>query len=98
MGSCVVGFLVGLALTAISAFCYLKRRQQRIPGSPHYISKQNPYVTVPLKEVSILYYRTRDPRSTISLFLFDRSTPKDSPVFPEARTVTERFAPRTIQT
>ncbi|XP_076394986.1 semaphorin 5c isoform X2 [Megachile rotundata] len=52
VGSCVVGFVVGLALTAVLSFCYLKRRKQRIPGSPHYISKQNPYVTVPLKEVN----------------------------------------------
>lgn len=52
VGSCVVGFLVGLAVTAILSFYYLKRRQQRIPGSPHYISKQNSYVTVPMKEVN----------------------------------------------
>ncbi|KOC59161.1 Semaphorin-5B [Habropoda laboriosa] len=52
VGSCVAGFLVGLAVTTVLSFCYLKRRQQRIPGSPHYITKQNPYVTVPLKEVN----------------------------------------------
>ncbi|XP_017889884.1 semaphorin-5A [Ceratina calcarata] len=52
VGSCVLGFLVGLALTAVLSFCYLKRRQQRAAGSPRYISKQNPYVTVPLKEVN----------------------------------------------
>lgn len=52
VGSCIVGFLVGLALTAVLSFCYLKKRQQRAPGSPHYVSKQNPYVTVPLKEVN----------------------------------------------
>jgi len=53
VGSCVIGFLFGLALTAVLCFCYLKRRKPRIPGSPHYISKQNPYVTVPLKEVRL---------------------------------------------
>lgn len=52
VGSCVAGFLVGLAVTAVLSFCYLKRRQQPIPGSPHYISKQNSYVSVPLKDVS----------------------------------------------
>ncbi|RLU22473.1 hypothetical protein DMN91_004751 [Ooceraea biroi] len=52
VGSCVIGFLIGLALTVMLCFCYLKRRKPRIPGSPHYISKQNPYVTVPLKEVN----------------------------------------------
>lgn len=51
VGSCVVGFFIGLALTAVLCFYYLKRRKPRVPGSPHYISKQNPYVTVPLKEV-----------------------------------------------
>jgi len=53
VGSCVIGFFFGLALTAVLCFCYLKRRKPRIPGSPHYISKQNPYVTVPLKEVRL---------------------------------------------
>ncbi|XP_011497414.1 PREDICTED: semaphorin-5B [Ceratosolen solmsi marchali] len=52
VGSCLVGFLIGLALTALMCFYYLKRQKPRIPGSPHYISKQNPYVTVPLKEVN----------------------------------------------
>ncbi|XP_011154550.1 semaphorin-5B isoform X2 [Harpegnathos saltator] len=52
VGSCVIGFVFGLALTALLCFYYLKRRKPRIPGSPHYISKQNPYVTVPLKEVN----------------------------------------------
>ncbi|XP_032687927.1 semaphorin-5B isoform X2 [Odontomachus brunneus] len=52
VGSSVIGFVIGLALTAVLCFWYLKRRKPRIPGSPHYISKQNPYVTVPLKEVN----------------------------------------------
>ncbi|XP_035740718.1 semaphorin-5A-like isoform X1 [Vespa mandarinia] len=52
VGSCIVGFFIGLALTAVLCFYYLKRRKPRVPGSPHYISKQNPYVTVPLKEVN----------------------------------------------
>lgn len=52
VASCAVGFLVGLAVTAVLGYCYLKRRQRRVPGSPHYAAKQNPYVTVPLKEVN----------------------------------------------
>ncbi|XP_024887509.1 semaphorin-5A [Temnothorax curvispinosus] len=52
VGSCVISFIVGLALTAVLCFCYLKRRKPSIPGSPHYISKQNSYVIVPLKEVN----------------------------------------------
>ncbi|XP_039315007.1 semaphorin-5B isoform X1 [Solenopsis invicta] len=50
--SCVISFIIGLALTAVLCFCYLKRRKPSIPGSPHYISKQNSYVIVPLKEVN----------------------------------------------
>lgn len=53
MGSCVISFIIGLALTAVLCFCYLKRRKPSIPGSPHYISKQNSYVIVPLKEVRL---------------------------------------------
>ncbi|XP_023288888.1 semaphorin-5A, partial [Orussus abietinus] len=52
VGGCIAGFLIGLGLTAGVCFIYLKRRRPRVPGSPHYISKQNPYVTVPLKEVT----------------------------------------------
>ncbi|KYQ51466.1 hypothetical protein ALC60_09464, partial [Trachymyrmex zeteki] len=50
VGGCVISFTIGLALTAVLCFCYLKRRKPSIPGSPHYISKQNSYVIVPLKE------------------------------------------------
>lgn len=53
VGSCVISFIIGLALTAVLCFYYLKRRKPSIPGSPHYISKQNSYVIVPLKEVRI---------------------------------------------
>ncbi|OXU28754.1 hypothetical protein TSAR_006189 [Trichomalopsis sarcophagae] len=52
VGGCIVGFLLGLLLTTVMCIYYLRRRKPRIPGSPHYISKQNPYVTVPLKEVN----------------------------------------------
>lgn len=53
VGSCVISFIVGLSLTAVLCFCYLKRRKPSIPGNPHYISKQNSYVIVPLKEVRL---------------------------------------------
>ncbi|XP_043266861.1 semaphorin-5A isoform X2 [Venturia canescens] len=52
VGGCIVGFLIGLALAVVVCFLYLKRKKPLIPGSPHYISKQNPYVSVPLKEVN----------------------------------------------
>ena len=52
LGSVVAAFIVGLALMGVLCFLYFRRRRPRIPGSPHYItSKQNPYVTVPLREV-----------------------------------------------
>lgn len=60
VGSCVVSFLIGLTITVAFYFCYIKRRKPRIPGNPHYISKQNPYVTVPLKEVSHSARRSLD--------------------------------------
>ncbi|KAL6262936.1 hypothetical protein P5V15_005724 [Pogonomyrmex californicus] len=49
---CVASFIIGIALTVMLCFYYVKRRKSSIPGSPHYISKQNSYVTVPLKEVN----------------------------------------------
>nr|CAD7441943.1 unnamed protein product [Timema bartmani] len=52
IGLCLATFLLGIIL-ATGVWYIIKRRQRpRIPGSPHYISsKQNPYVTVPLKDV-----------------------------------------------
>ncbi|XP_046600130.1 semaphorin-5B isoform X1 [Neodiprion lecontei] len=52
VGGCISGFVIGILLAGALCFVYQKRRQPRVPGSPHYISKQNPYVTVPLKEVN----------------------------------------------
>lgn len=69
VGSCVSGFVTGLALTAILCFFYLKRRKPRMPGNPHYISKQNPYVTVPLKEV-----RDSKERTWILEYVLDTDT------------------------
>lgn len=73
-GSCVIGFLIGLSLTAVLCFCYLKRRKPRIPGSPHYISKQNPYVTVPLKEVRLQGCPTRLPSRYFGAPVLDTDT------------------------
>ncbi|XP_060837417.1 semaphorin-5A isoform X2 [Rhopalosiphum padi] len=48
---CLLSFLTG-ALVAGAAFCaWQRRRKPKLPSSPHYITtKQNPYVTVPMKE------------------------------------------------
>jgi chondroitin sulfate proteoglycan 4 len=48
----ILMFIVG-GLSAGGVWYFVEsRRRVRVPGSPHYISsKQNPYVTVPLKEV-----------------------------------------------
>ena len=51
LGLCMTAFLAGLLLMGLFCYVYVRRRRPRIPGSPHYISsKQNPYVTVPLKD------------------------------------------------
>lgn len=54
LGSCLAAFLLGAVIAILGGHFYLKRRRPSIPGSPHYItSKQNPYVTVPLKDMSM---------------------------------------------
>jgi len=51
LGLCMAAFIAGLLLMGFFCYMYARRRRPRIPGSPHYISsKQNPYVTVPLKD------------------------------------------------
>jgi len=51
LGLCMTAFIAGLLLMGFFCYMYARRRRPRIPGSPHYISsKQNPYVTVPLKD------------------------------------------------
>lgn len=51
LGCSLAAFLVGLVAALMSMHYCQKRKKVRIPGSPHYISsKQNPYVTVPLRE------------------------------------------------
>ncbi|XP_063231455.1 semaphorin-5A isoform X2 [Bacillus rossius redtenbacheri] len=53
LGSCLVAFLVGVIAGTALWYFYQQRKRPRVPGSPHYISsKQNPYVTVPLKETA----------------------------------------------
>ena len=55
---CFVSFMVGICMAAAFTYYWAKRNPYTVPSSPHYISKQNPYVTVPLKEVSTLPKRT----------------------------------------
>lgn len=55
---CFVSFIVGVCAAAVLTYYWTKRNPYTVPSSPHYISKQNPYVTVPLKEVPTLPKRT----------------------------------------
>lgn len=48
---CFLSFIVGLSAAAVFSYYWVRKHQYSVPSSPHYISKQNPYVTVPLKEV-----------------------------------------------
>ncbi|XP_026679281.1 semaphorin-5B [Diaphorina citri] len=51
-GFCLLAFLLGCAVSAAICHYYLKRTKPSLPSSPHYMpSKQNPYVTVPLKDI-----------------------------------------------
>lgn len=51
LGCCFAGFVLGLACAAAVWYYYKRKRIPHIPSSPCYMStKQNPYVTVPLKE------------------------------------------------
>lgn len=51
-GFCLFAFLIGSAVSAAVCHYYSKRTKPSLPSSPHYMpSKQNPYVTVPLKEI-----------------------------------------------
>lgn len=51
LGCSLAAFLMGLVASVAIMYYFQKRKKVRIPGSPHYISsKQNPYVTVPLRE------------------------------------------------
>ncbi|XP_069679507.1 semaphorin 5c [Periplaneta americana] len=75
LGSCVAAFIVGLFLMFVLCYLYFRRRRPRIPGSPHYItSKQNPYVTVPLKEVGS-HHTKRAPSFSSSASSSNGSTP-----------------------
>ncbi|PSN40455.1 Semaphorin-5B, partial [Blattella germanica] len=75
LGICVATFFVGIGLMGALCFLYFRRRRPRIPGSPHYItSKQNPYVTVPLKEVGN-HHPKRAPSFSSSASSSNGSTP-----------------------
>lgn len=42
---------MGALLAFLSIYVWIKRQRPKLPSSPHYISsKQNPYVTVPMKD------------------------------------------------
>lgn len=56
---CLLSFLTGAALASAVFYVWQKRQKPKLPSSPHYItSKQNPYVTVPMKEYRTLAKRT----------------------------------------
>jgi len=75
LGSCVAAFVVGLVLMGVLCYLYVHHRRPRIPGSPHDVSsKQNPYVTVPLKEVGS-YYTKHTPSFSSSASSGNVSTP-----------------------
>lgn len=51
LGCCCAGFVIGLICTSAVWYYQQKKRIPHIPSSPCYMStKQNPYVTVPLRE------------------------------------------------
>ena len=51
LGCSLAAFMIGLLGAIMLMYYCQKKRKVRIPGSPHYItSKQNSYVTVPLRE------------------------------------------------
>lgn len=56
VGLVIISFLIGGILATGPILWIVRRRTPRIPSSPHYITKQNSYVSVPLKEVCIQKY------------------------------------------
>lgn len=59
---------------SVLCYLYIRHRRPRIPGSPHYMSsKQNPYVTVPLKEIGS--HHTKRALSSSSASSSNGSTP-----------------------
>lgn len=50
--SCVLSFVAGASVSLGAFYAWHRRRKSpELPSSPHYITaKQNPYVTVPMKE------------------------------------------------
>jgi len=48
---CVLSFLAGASLACVAFYVRQRRQKPKLPSSPHYITtKQNPYVTVPMKD------------------------------------------------
>lgn len=50
LGCSLAAFIFGSVIALAATYYYQKHRRVRVPGSPHYISKPNSYVTVPLRE------------------------------------------------
>lgn len=50
LGCSLAAFVFGSVLALAITYYYQKHRRIRIPGSPHYMTKPNSYVTVPLRE------------------------------------------------
>lgn len=74
LGSCVATFFVAVIIMIVLCYLYIRHRRPRIPGSPHYMSsKQNPYVTVPLKETGS--HHTKRALSSSSASSSNGSTP-----------------------
>lgn len=73
ISSFIVGFLFPiLAFYLYKAYKYYRKRKNRIPSSPHYISaEQNPYISVPTREKS-----TKRSNSTCSSSIFSNGTMK----------------------
>ncbi|XP_077294549.1 semaphorin 5c-like isoform X2 [Arctopsyche grandis] len=82
VGLVMISFLVGALLAAGPVVWIVRRRTPRIPSSPHYITKQNSYVSVPLKEVPKKPMTTFAKPNNINA---DRDTSLDSPkLYPKA--------------
>lgn len=89
IGLCMTAFIVGGLLIGCFFYMYVRRRRPRIPGSPHYISsKQNPYVTVPLKDAGSHHTKrglsfSSSASSSNGLTVGSQRTPNGSTVTPK---------------
>lgn len=52
---CLLSFVTGASLACVAFYVWQKRQKPKLPSSPHYITtKQNPYVTVPMKDYRVM--------------------------------------------